>query len=182
MAALISNANAKTDGSLDGAIERRRLDQHHRVQTAGPYPVEPDPEQAVDREQLGPRTTLTTKDIQLMTEGEVLQFHYRPPPQSARHNRGDRTQGLIHTGDTTAANLKTLDYSPPSEFLVRATVHPVQVASLRVRARRCKQISKFRSLQTDRAFLMNAAISYRFMRSTLVAVLDAVRAVGIVIA
>ena len=52
--------------------DRGRLDQHHRVQTARPQSVEPDPEQAVDREQPGPTRPLATKNVQLMTEGEVL--------------------------------------------------------------------------------------------------------------
>jgi hypothetical protein len=48
------------------------LDQHQRVQTARPYSVEPDPEQAVNREQPGPTRPLAVKNMQLMTEGEVL--------------------------------------------------------------------------------------------------------------
>ncbi len=49
-----------------------RLDQHHRVQTARPYSVEPNPEQAVDRKQSGPTRPLAAKNVQLMTESEVL--------------------------------------------------------------------------------------------------------------
>jgi hypothetical protein len=49
-----------------------RLDQHHHLQTTRPQSVKPDPEQAVDREQPEPTRTLTAKNVQLMTEGEVL--------------------------------------------------------------------------------------------------------------
>ena len=49
-----------------------RLDQHHRIQTARLQAVEPDPEQAVDRKQPGPSRPLAAKNVQRMTEGEVL--------------------------------------------------------------------------------------------------------------
>ena len=49
-----------------------RLDQHHRRQAARPYSVEPDPEQAVEREQPEPARPLAAKNVQLMTEREVL--------------------------------------------------------------------------------------------------------------
>ena len=48
------------------------LDQHHHLQTARPQSVEPDPEQAVDREQPEPTRPLAAKNVQLMTQGEVL--------------------------------------------------------------------------------------------------------------
>jgi hypothetical protein len=50
-----------------------RLDQHHRVQTARPQSVDPDPQQAIDREQSGPTRPLAAKNMQLMTESEVFQ-------------------------------------------------------------------------------------------------------------
>jgi len=56
--------------------------------------------------------------VQLMTEGEVLQFHCSPAAKSAGNDRDDRTHGLMHAGDITAANLKTADFSQLSEFLV----------------------------------------------------------------
>jgi hypothetical protein len=49
-----------------------RLDHDHRVQAARPYSVEPDPEQAVDRDQVGPTRPLATKNVQLITKSEVL--------------------------------------------------------------------------------------------------------------
>jgi hypothetical protein len=52
--------------------DRGGLDQHHRVQTARPYSVEPDPQQAVDREQPGSTRSLAAKNMQLMTKSEVL--------------------------------------------------------------------------------------------------------------
>src|ERR1700730_15421681 len=60
--------------SLTVPLDHRcRIDQHHQLQTAGPQSVEPDPEQAVDREQPGGSTRpLATKNVQLMTQGEVL--------------------------------------------------------------------------------------------------------------
>src|ERR1022692_2847509 len=48
------------------------LDQHHHLQTAWPQSVEPDPEQAIDREQPEPTRPLAAKDVQLVTEREVL--------------------------------------------------------------------------------------------------------------
>jgi hypothetical protein len=45
---------------------------HHRLQTAGPQSVEQDPEQAVDCEQPGPVRPLAAKNVQLMTQGEIL--------------------------------------------------------------------------------------------------------------
>jgi hypothetical protein len=49
--------------------------------------------------------------MQLMTQGEVLEFHHRPAAQSAGDNRNNRTHCVMHAGDTMAANLKTLDFS-----------------------------------------------------------------------
>ena len=94
------------------------LDQHHRVQTARPQSIEPDPEQAVDRKQPEPTRPLAAKNVQLMTEGEVLQFHHRPATESAGKPRDDRSLELKHAGDTTAAHPKTLDFSLLSEFSV----------------------------------------------------------------
>jgi hypothetical protein len=52
-------------------VDGGQLDQHHRVQTA-PQTAEPDPEHAVDSEQPGPTRPLAAKNVQLVTEGEVL--------------------------------------------------------------------------------------------------------------
>ena len=97
-----------------------RLDQHHRVQTARPQSIEPDPQQAVDRKQPGPTQPLATKNVQLMTESKVLQFQNRPATESAGKNRDYGTHMLKHAGDTTAARPKTLDFSTFSEFSVGA--------------------------------------------------------------
>jgi hypothetical protein len=51
---------------------RARSDQHHHLQTAWPQSVEQDPELAVEREQPEPTPLLPTKNMQLMTEREVL--------------------------------------------------------------------------------------------------------------
>ena len=45
---------------------------HHHLQTAWPQSVEQDPEQAIDREQPGPTRPLAAKNVQLVTEREVL--------------------------------------------------------------------------------------------------------------
>ena len=45
-----------------------RLDQNHRLQTARPQSVKPNPEQAVEREQPGPTRPPATKNAQLMAE------------------------------------------------------------------------------------------------------------------
>jgi len=55
-----------------------------------------------------------------MTQGEVLQFQNRTTAESAGNNRDDGTHELKRAGDITAANPRTLDFSPPSEFLVAA--------------------------------------------------------------
>jgi len=49
-----------------------RLDQHHRLQTTRPQSIEQDPEQAIDREQPEPTRPLAAKNVQLMTQGEIL--------------------------------------------------------------------------------------------------------------
>jgi hypothetical protein len=59
-----------------------RLNQHHRLQTARPQSVEPDPEQAIDRDQSEPTRPLATQNVQLVTEGEVLQFQNHPMTES----------------------------------------------------------------------------------------------------
>src|ERR1700691_4961790 len=94
---------------------------NHRLQTARPYSVERDPEQAVYRKKSGPTSSLATKNVQLVTEGEVIQFQNRPTAESASKNRDNRAPVLMHAGDTTADHRKTLDFSALSEFLVATT-------------------------------------------------------------
>jgi hypothetical protein len=94
------------------------LDQHHRVHTARPQAVEQIQSKRSIVNSRGRPGPLAAKNMQLMAESEVLWFHRRPAAQSAGNNRSDRTHGLIHAVDTTVANLKTLDFSAHSEFLV----------------------------------------------------------------
>jgi hypothetical protein len=56
--------------------------------------------------------------VQLVTEGEDLQFQDRPTAESAGKHRHDGMHELRHAGDTTAAHPKTLDFSERAEFLV----------------------------------------------------------------
>jgi hypothetical protein len=77
-----------------------------------------DPEQAVDRDQSEPTRPLATKNVQLVTEGEVLHFQNHPTTESAGNNRDDGTHELEHAGNTTATHPETLDFSLRSEFLV----------------------------------------------------------------
>ena len=97
------------------------LDQHHHLQTAWPQSVEQDPEQAVDREQSQPTRPLAAKNVQLMTEREVLQLHNRPTTESAYKPRNDRSHERKHAGDIASVNPKTPDFSTHSEFLVATT-------------------------------------------------------------
>ena len=101
--------------------DRCRLDQHHRVQTTRPQSVEPDPHQAVDREQPEPTRLLATEHVHLVTEGEVLQFQNSLTTEAAGSTRDDGTYQLQHAGDTTATLPKTLDFSPLSEFSVETS-------------------------------------------------------------
>ena len=57
-----------------------------------------------------------------MTESEVLQFQNGPTTESAGNNGDDGTHMLKHAENTMAANPKTLDFSPLSEFLVGTAV------------------------------------------------------------
>jgi hypothetical protein len=47
---------------------------------------------------------LSTKNVQLVTEGEVLQLQNDPTAESAGKNRDDRTHGFEDAADSTAAN------------------------------------------------------------------------------
>jgi len=49
-----------------------RLDQDHHLQTAWPQSVKQNPEQAVDREQSKPNRPLPAKNVELVTQGQVL--------------------------------------------------------------------------------------------------------------
>jgi len=73
-----------------------RLDQHHRVQTARPQSVEPNPEQTVDRKQPGPTRPLAAKNMQLMTESEVFQFKNGPTAEPACDSGHDGMHMLEH--------------------------------------------------------------------------------------
>jgi hypothetical protein len=67
---------------------------------------------------MGPTRPLATKNVQLMTECEVLQFHHRPATEPAGENGDDETHVFKHAGNTMAVNPKTLDFSLRLEFLV----------------------------------------------------------------
>jgi hypothetical protein len=54
---------------------------------------------------------LAAKNVQLMTESEVLQFHHRPATESAGDRPDDGTRMLEHAENTMAVNPKTLDFS-----------------------------------------------------------------------
>jgi hypothetical protein len=62
------------------------------------------------RKQSGPTRPLATKNVQLVTEGEVLQLQNGPTVESADNNRDDRTHELGHARDTTAALPKILEF------------------------------------------------------------------------
>jgi hypothetical protein len=51
-----------------------RLDQYHRVDDLRPNPVEPHPQQPVERRKLGPTGSLPAQDGQLMLKGNKLKF------------------------------------------------------------------------------------------------------------
>jgi hypothetical protein len=51
-----------------------------------------------------------------MAQGKDLKFQNRPATESASKNGNDRMHERERAGDTTAADAKTLDFSPLSEF------------------------------------------------------------------
>jgi hypothetical protein len=73
--------------------------------------------------------------VQLVTQGEVLEFQNRPTAESAGKNRADGTHELKHAGNTTAARLITRDFSARSEFLVATGRRIAFQAKPHVRAR-----------------------------------------------
>jgi hypothetical protein len=54
--------------------------------------------------------------MQLVTEGEVLQFQNGPTAETAGNSRDDGTRMFKHAQNTMAAEPETLDFSPFSEF------------------------------------------------------------------
>ena len=61
---------------------------------------------------------LAAKNVQLVTERGVLEFHNRPATESAYKPRNDRSLERKHAGDVKPVILKTLDFSLISEFSV----------------------------------------------------------------
>jgi hypothetical protein len=51
-----------------------------------------------------------------MAQDNDFMFLNRPATESASKNGNDRMHERQHAGDTTAADAKTLDFSPFSEF------------------------------------------------------------------
>ena len=102
------------------------LDQHHCVQAARPQSVKPDPEQPVDRKQPGPTRSLAAMNMQLVTEGEVLQFQNGPTAETASNSRDDGTRMSKHAQNTMAAEPETLDFSAFSEFSVATGANALQ--------------------------------------------------------
>jgi hypothetical protein len=56
-----------------------------------------------------------------MAQGNDLKFQNRPATESASKNENERMHEREHAGDTTAADAKTLDFSPLSEFSAGTT-------------------------------------------------------------
>ena len=61
---------------------------------------------------------MATKNMQLMTEGEVLQFQNGPAAEPAGNSGDDEPHMFKHPENTMAVNPKTLGFSALSEFLV----------------------------------------------------------------
>jgi hypothetical protein len=81
----------------------RRLDQHHQLQTARPQPVKPDPQQTVDGVELSTPGALPMKDVQLMAEGDYLQFQFRTATKPVNQHGKDRVYEREHAGNPMAA-------------------------------------------------------------------------------
>ena len=85
----------------------RRLDQNHRLETARPEAVEPDPEQAVAGAKTQPAGALAPEHAQLMAEGDDLQFQ-----------RGSATKAEGQQADTNAIMPATLRESTPQRHVL----------------------------------------------------------------
>jgi hypothetical protein len=83
-----------------------------------PQLIEPGPQETIDRDQSEPTWPLAAKNMQLMTESEVLQFQNGPTAETAGNSRDDGTRMFKHTQNTMVVNPKTLDFPQLSEFLV----------------------------------------------------------------
>jgi hypothetical protein len=61
-----------------------RLHQDHRIEATRPYPVQPDPEEAVHTKEPGTAWTLAMQDCELVAERNdfELQFHAAAKPAS----------------------------------------------------------------------------------------------------
>src|ERR1035437_1847844 len=68
------------------------------------------------REQPGLTRPLAAKNVQLVTEGEVLQFQNRPAAESAGKNRDDGTHELKHTGANSPTMRSTVNSALPAAF------------------------------------------------------------------
>jgi hypothetical protein len=59
------------------------LNQHHHIEAARPQPIQPDPEQAVEREEPRAAGTLAPQDRQLAAERKDLKLRFRTAAKPA---------------------------------------------------------------------------------------------------
>src|SRR5216684_8643925 len=82
-----------------------------------------------------------------MAQGNDLKFQNRPATESASKDGNDRTHEREHAGDTTAADAKTLDCSPLSEF---SAAQPLALAMPKPAAAICWKVAPL--IHRDSAF------------------------------
>src|ERR1035437_1168021 len=76
-----------------------------------------------DRARKGSAPSLSGLHLGTTLADKFSSLHNRPTTESAGNNRDDRSLELKHAGDSTATDLKTLDFPARSEFLLATGVY-----------------------------------------------------------
>ena len=96
--------------------DRCRLDQDHGAQAARPEPVEPDPEEAIDREEPRTAAPLSLENHQLMAQGDDLQLQGGAAAKATAEQRPEGGEKGEHPANATATSQRILGFRWCTEF------------------------------------------------------------------
>ena len=93
-----------------------RLDQYHRVGDLRPDPVEPHPQEPIERRKLRPAGPLSAQHGQLMTHGHQLNFQRGAAAKTEGEEQNNGGENRPHDRDGTAGRRKSPAFLGPVEI------------------------------------------------------------------
>jgi hypothetical protein len=87
-----------------------RLDEHHRVNAAGPETIEQNPEYSVEPTQPDPGLAVTSKNFQLVAESHHLELQIGTSSEARENAMEDGNQDVAHAPTLRGIGLKSQNF------------------------------------------------------------------------